>query len=40
MELSYKNKFDYEIVNAELNTALEELTKLISQETKGVINVN
>jgi guanylate kinase len=40
MELSYKDKFDYEIINADLSKALEELTKLISQETKGVINVN
>jgi guanylate kinase len=40
MELSYKDQFDFEIVNAELNTALKKLSQLISQETKGVINVN
>ena len=36
MELSYRNRFDYEVVNDHLDDALLELSEIIDKENKGV----
>ncbi|MEE9190357.1 MAG: guanylate kinase [Candidatus Neomarinimicrobiota bacterium] len=36
MELSFRDRFDYEVVNDDLDRALKELSKIIEKENKGV----
>lgn len=36
MELSYRDQFDYQVVNDHLNNALKELSEIIEKENKGV----
>jgi guanylate kinase len=40
MELSYRDRFDYEVVNDHLDHALKELAEIIEKENKGVKHVS